>query len=273
MPYIITQVQAEERIFIREFALRFGHIMEPTIAKSSLDELEFITGKTKNNNDDNMLAWVSEVCLKGLVLGLLGLLAKDHETEVAKVNNYNISGYLVLIQFEQEIKTAIKTIRSAGASLNKIWLNLFSLRDNVANLFSSATSTSDAQPVVWVPLTFPDPLPAPSSAVQSVRSLRNVAPVAKNTVNVMLTAQMIPVIISFIHSVLETASVREEIDQGVRDAKDIARDAKEAIRIENERWNQERKNMEDVSKMKFDKNEVTLFFRSIVTGFHGYRKP
>ena len=87
MPYIITQVQAEERIFIREFALRFCHIMEPVISKSSLEELEFIAGKT--NADDEMVAWVSEPCLKGLVLGLLGLLAKDHETEVAKVSNYH----------------------------------------------------------------------------------------------------------------------------------------------------------------------------------------
>ena len=79
---VITRVQVEERIFIREFALRFGHVMGPVISKSSLEELEFIAGKTKDNE---MLAWVSEPCLKGLVLGLLGLLAKDHESEVAKV--------------------------------------------------------------------------------------------------------------------------------------------------------------------------------------------
>jgi hypothetical protein len=61
--------------------------MEPIIAKSSLEELEFIAGKTKNNDDDKMLAWVSEPCLKKLVLGLLGLLAKDHDTEIAGVSN------------------------------------------------------------------------------------------------------------------------------------------------------------------------------------------
>jgi hypothetical protein len=88
MPYIITRVQAEERIFIREFTLRFGRIMEPIIAKSCLQELGFIAGKTKDNDNNEMLAWVSEACLKGLVLGLLGLLAKDHETEIANVSNY-----------------------------------------------------------------------------------------------------------------------------------------------------------------------------------------
>ena len=97
MPFVITEVQAEERIFIREFALRFGHVMEPIISKSSLEELEFIGGKTKNNDNDEMLAWVSEPCLKGLVLGLLGLLAKDHESNVGKVSSFDNLGYTILI--------------------------------------------------------------------------------------------------------------------------------------------------------------------------------
>ena len=97
MPCEITRVQVEERIFIREFALRFGHVMVPVISKSSLDELEFVAGKTKNNDNDEIPAWVSEQCFKGLVLGLLGLLAKDHETEVAKVSNFHNLGRMILI--------------------------------------------------------------------------------------------------------------------------------------------------------------------------------
>ena len=96
VPCVITKVQVEERIFIREFALRFGHVMEPVISKSSLEELESIGGKTKDN-DNKMLAWVSEPCVKGLVLGLLGLLAKDHEPEVAKVSNCHNLSHMVLI--------------------------------------------------------------------------------------------------------------------------------------------------------------------------------
>ena len=95
MPWVTSRVQVEERIFIREFALRFGHIMEPTISKSSLGELEFIGGK--KNDDDEMLGWVSEPCVKGLVLGLLGLLAKDHESEVANVSNFDNMGHTILI--------------------------------------------------------------------------------------------------------------------------------------------------------------------------------
>ena len=93
-----------------------------------------------------------------------------------------------------------------------------------------------------------------------MRSLRNVRPVeaSEDIVKVVHTAQMIPVLISLIDSVLETANVREEIDQGIKDARDIARDAKEAIKIENERWDKERKDREGVLKSKADKNEVTF---------------
>jgi hypothetical protein len=97
VPWVTSRVQVEDRIFIREFALRFGHVMEPTISKSSLEELGFIGGKTKNNDNDEMLGWVSEMCLKGLVLGLLGVLAKDHESEVAKVSNFHNLSHMILI--------------------------------------------------------------------------------------------------------------------------------------------------------------------------------
>jgi hypothetical protein len=166
-------------------------------------------------------------------------------------------------------------MRSAGVNLNKLWLNLLVLRNNVANLFSSDASTSGVQPSVWVPLTFPDPLPAPQSAMQNMRSLRHVQTV--EDVNVVHTAQMIPVLISLIHSVLETANIREEIDQGIRDARDIARDAKEAIKIENERWEKEKEkeqnDVDDVSKIKVEKNEVNIsILYLLATGFHVYQK-
>lgn len=71
---------------------------------------------------------------------------------------------------------------------------------------------------------------------------------------------MIPVLVSLIHSVLETANIREEIDQGIKDARDIARDAKEAIKIEKERWVKERQDMGDISQDGVNKNEVTFLF-------------
>lgn len=50
----------------------------------------------------------------------------------------------------------------------------------------------------------------------------------------MHTAQMIPVLISLVHSVLETANIHEEIDQleGIKGARDIARDWAEKEKLE-----------------------------------------
>ena len=107
--------------------------------------------------------------------------------------------------------------------------------------------------------------------MQNMRSLRNVRTV--EDVDVVHTAQMIPVLISLIHSVLETANIREEIDQGIRDARDIVRDSREAIKIENERWEKEKeqKDPDDLSKTKIVKNEVNISIAyCLATGFHLY---
>jgi hypothetical protein len=42
---------------------------------------------------------------------------------------------------------------------------------------------------------------------------------------------MIPVVISLIHTALETSIIREELDQGLKDNKDYGRDAKEAMKL------------------------------------------
>lgn len=86
VPIHLTQLEAEERICIREFALRFGDLLNPVIAKSNIEELELIGGKPRKSDDeDEVTGWVSDACVKALVAGLLGLLAKDHESQVAKV--------------------------------------------------------------------------------------------------------------------------------------------------------------------------------------------
>jgi len=86
VPIHLTQVEAEERIFIREFVLRFGDLLDPVVAKSHIEELEMIGGKPRKSDDeDEVTGWVSDACVKALVGGLLGLLAKDRESHVAKV--------------------------------------------------------------------------------------------------------------------------------------------------------------------------------------------
>jgi len=86
VPIHLTQVEAEDRIFIREFILRFGDLLDPVIAKTNIEELELIGGRPgKSDDDSGVTGWVSDACIKALAAGLLGLLAKDHESRIAKV--------------------------------------------------------------------------------------------------------------------------------------------------------------------------------------------
>ncbi|KAF8972987.1 hypothetical protein BDZ97DRAFT_1752045 [Flammula alnicola] len=188
----LTREEADQRIFIREFVLRFGEFLDPAVAKSNVEELELIGGRPRKQDDDNndTMSWVSDM-------------------------------------FPQIIKATVKELRSAGASLNKIWAGLASLRDGIASI-STAGSDASSEPFRQ----------------------------SDNLVTVVNSVQMIPVLVSLIHSVLETAIIREEIDQGARDARDVARDVKDAIRMENERWEKERSTIEVASKDKIQKTEA-----------------
>lgn len=83
----LSQAEAEERICIREFIQRFARIMDPPIAKAHLEELEAIAGRKKLRDDNDELAgWITEQCLKAIVLGLLECLANDYGNSIAKVS-------------------------------------------------------------------------------------------------------------------------------------------------------------------------------------------
>lgn len=70
--------EAEQRIHIRGFILRFSSIIE--MSRAHLDELEEI--RSYRIAEEELSPWISESCLKSLVLSLLGLL---DEGEYGKV--------------------------------------------------------------------------------------------------------------------------------------------------------------------------------------------
>ena len=76
----------EDRIYVREFMLRFGRVMNPIISKNHMEELELIAGGSRGRDKfEEMPLWVSESCVKSMILGLLGLLiTKYHNAEVLK---------------------------------------------------------------------------------------------------------------------------------------------------------------------------------------------
>lgn len=77
-------------MFIREFMVRFSSLMDKE-AKAHLDELGEIIGdgsvdwvasedrSTKNRDisDIPLVSWVSERCIRSVVLGLLGIYSED----------------------------------------------------------------------------------------------------------------------------------------------------------------------------------------------------
>jgi len=150
------------------------------------------------------------------------------------------------------IKVTTKEIRKGGMNLSKIWFSLHALRAEIADHISR-DSTND-EVAGEKSLTFPDPLP-PSLSATAARSLRSVR-ISTDTINVFQPSQMIPVVISLIHTALEAITIREELDQGLKDNKDYGRDAKEAMKVENERWEKVRKSIEVKVKDKVEKAEV-----------------
>ncbi|KAF9527302.1 hypothetical protein CPB83DRAFT_856322 [Crepidotus variabilis] len=217
VPSSLNEDEANDRILIREFMFRFGDYLDPVIGKGHSEELEFFGGRANKQADNSgVTVWVGEMTIKSLVVGLLGLFAAHRDAEATKL-----------------IKNTLKEMRSAGANLNKLWSLLSALRDDVAKITTSESSSC---------LTFPNPSPPPPNAAPA-RSLRNVK-TSDDALHVAQSSQMIPVLLALINLALHTSSIRDEIDQGLKDNKDVTKDAKEATRLENERWEEVKKTME-----------------------------
>lgn len=78
----LSRTEAEERINIREFALRFSSVLE--LSRTHLDELDEIrSSRTRNleDEDDDLVPWVSEACLKSFLLGLLNMVDAKGDRE------------------------------------------------------------------------------------------------------------------------------------------------------------------------------------------------
>ncbi|KAK0504839.1 hypothetical protein EDD18DRAFT_1126676 [Armillaria luteobubalina] len=197
---------AEARIFIREFVLRFAQAMGSAISKAHLEEMALIGGKGRASDDDALVEWVSEPAVKSILLWLLGLLSYEEGDE----------------SIEKLIKVCSKDIRGSGANLNKMWDSLAVLRHSIEN-------TNCA-------IFIPNPLPCSDSAVtHNTRSCRG-SNRPDDSIFIASSAQLVPVVLSLIDSVLQTQTIRTEIEDGVKLGKDQTREKQEAARKEHERW-------------------------------------
>ncbi|KAF9010643.1 hypothetical protein BDQ17DRAFT_1322452 [Cyathus striatus] len=223
----LTQEEAEDRFLIREFLLRFAPIMDPPPTKAALEELENVAGRKKNRDEDReMEDWVSEMCAKCVIMGLLGL--------VADASPKNI---------QQHIEVALKELKGVGVNLSRIWSILATLREALINPAGTSSSSSSK---FELELSFPDPLPPP--VVTMAYNTRHKQNGQEGVLHVTHTAQLIPIITSLIKSVTDTEVIRDEIERGVKEGKDAVRDAREGMKKENDRWELVRKTLEDASK-------------------------
>ena len=56
---------------------------------------------------------------------------------------------------------------------------------------------------------------------------------------------MVPVVVALTEAALETEVLRADIDEGVKEGKDKAREGRECIKNENERWEKEKEKEKD----------------------------
>ncbi|KAK0225847.1 hypothetical protein IW262DRAFT_715074 [Armillaria fumosa] len=202
----LSAADAEARIFIREFVLRFAQAMGSSISKAHLEEMALIGGKGRASDDDASVEWVSEPAVKSILLWLLGLLSSEEGDG----------------SVEKLIKVCSKDIRGSSANLNKMWDSLAVLRLSIENTNRT--------------IFIPDPLPCSDSAVtRNTRSSRG-SNRPGNSISIASSAQLVPVILGLIDSVLQTQTVRTEIEDGVKHGKDQTREKQEAARKEHERW-------------------------------------
>ncbi|KAH9027722.1 hypothetical protein EDB85DRAFT_1974167 [Lactarius pseudohatsudake] len=219
VPPSFTLDRALPRIAIREFVLRFGRLLD--MSRAHLEELEEIGGRRPHEVDDAdsdseqdidvEMGWISEICLRAILLGLLNILS-DSQVELGGKHG------------KKAIQDAIQEIKGSRANLTRIWGALASLRAEFEKVDKR--------------LTFPDPLSPPQHT--KIRTTRSGA-LNGAGVNVATTAQLVPVVLPLIEMVLDTQAVHDELEEGVKEAKERVKEEKERAKAIREQWDSKKK--------------------------------
>lgn len=105
----------------------------------------------------------------------------------------------------------MKRITSSGMNLSTLWNHLSQLRQSVPTEI----------------LDFPDPTP---SEIETYRT--------RAGLSVSQPIQLLPVLIGLLESALQSASVRVEMDNGLKDIRDRNKEYFASLRQESERWDE-----------------------------------
>jgi len=122
----------------------------------------------------------------------------------------------------------------------KVWTILQEWQESINNA-AVPTSDEDASPE---PFSLAEPHP-PSEFfwTQARRSTRTLG-TAQDTLVVHSSAQMVPTILSLIDFVLPLSNVRDSLEEGIKESKEIVRKSREALKLESERWDAVKKQIE-----------------------------
>lgn len=227
VPLSFTLDLALPRIAIREFALRFGKVLD--MSRTHLEELEEIGGRRSHEVDDDdddleqdidvEMGWVGETCLRALLLGLLSLLLNSPESGEK--------------QEKKSIQDAIQEIKASRANLSRIWSALAAMRAEFRKVDNKSI--------------FPDPLPPPQhTKIHTTRS----GALNGAGFNVTSSAQLVPVILPLIEMVLNAQALRDEFEEGVKEAKERIKEERERTKGIREQW----------EGMKKTNNPVRFYF-------------
>jgi len=125
---------------------------------------------------------------------------------------------------KKAIQDAIQEIKASRANLSRIWVTLAALRAEFATLGNMSI--------------FPDPLPPPQhTKIHTTRS----GALSGAGINVTTTAQLVPVVLPLIEMVLDAQAVRDEFEEGAKEARERAKEEREQAKTIRERWEEAKK--------------------------------
>ncbi|RXW22998.1 hypothetical protein EST38_g2871 [Candolleomyces aberdarensis] len=229
---VLSQSEVEERMNIREFVLRFNDLSDCGLSKPHLEELEQINGKYNGQEGHDPTSWVSDACAKSVILMLLGILSTDESSP-----------------WKETSEIAVKNMRNIGFSLSKVYSTLLEWQESVIETTETSSSSEDVSNDSF---SIAEPLP-PSEHffAQARRSTRTMTSTLPNSVAIHSSAQLIPVILSLIDLTLQMTSIREALEEGPKTTREIYRQAREALKLEGERWDVVKKQQEQAKDKAF----------------------
>ncbi|KAI5116576.1 hypothetical protein M0805_006733 [Coniferiporia weirii] len=218
VPTTLDRSQVEDRLSLREFLLRFSPLMN--ISTTHLESLDIFDS-------------LSDACAKALTINLLDLIAADAEPEEQKI-----------------IKEALKRIGRSGSSPGALWANVDALRKALPH---SALPVLISEPGP-LPSTFVESeseselKPQPQRASSRIRT-RGASATTSSTPDLVIdpsvknAIQLVPPLLSLCECVLQGASARLELENGLTDAREVSRTYYTKKSEGNERWAAEKAGM------------------------------